>query len=48
MIERIKNWLDQGEGGDFYESYVTNRDVLVIMGTVLLISSIMIFAISLV
>jgi hypothetical protein len=28
---KIKDWLDKGEGGEFYESYVTNRDVLYTM-----------------
>jgi len=35
---KIKEWLDKGEGGEFYESYVTNRDVLytmIIMGIVI-------------
>lgn len=24
------SWLDKGDGGEFYEPYVTNRDVLFI------------------
>ena len=31
MINKIKQWLNKGEGGQFYEPYVTNRDVLQII-----------------
>lgn len=31
MINKIKQWLNKGEGGEFYEPYVTNRGVLQIM-----------------
>jgi len=24
--ERLEEWLDKGEGGEWYEPYVTNRD----------------------
>ena len=30
MRNKFKNWLDKGDGGDFYEPYVTNRDVIFI------------------
>ena len=29
------DWLDKGEGGEWYEHHVTNRDVLIIMGITL-------------
>jgi len=25
----IKNWLEKGEGGEWYEPYITNGDVLI-------------------
>ena len=28
MINKIKQWFNKGEGGQFYEPYITNRDVL--------------------
>lgn len=29
------DWLDKGEGGEWYEPYVTNRDTLIMMGITL-------------
>ena len=44
MKEKIKNWLDKGDGGNFYEPYVTNRDVLFIGALTLITSGIFILA----
>jgi len=27
---KLKEWLDKGEGGEWYEPYVTNRDLVFI------------------
>jgi hypothetical protein len=29
------DWLDKGEGGEWYEPHLTNRDVLMIIGITL-------------
>lgn len=39
MINKIKQWLNKGEGGEFYESYVTNRGVLQIMTITIIVST---------
>ena len=31
MINKIKQWVNKGEGGQFYEHYVTNRDIVQII-----------------
>jgi hypothetical protein len=31
MVEKIKKWHDKGEGGQFYEPYITNGDVVKII-----------------
>ena len=37
MRNKFISWLDKGEGGYFYEPYVTNRDLLWIsLGTLLI------------
>jgi len=38
---KLKDWLDKGEGGEWYEPYVTNRD-LVVIGIITTIVSIII------
>jgi hypothetical protein len=38
MRNKFRNWLDKGDGGEWYEPYVTNRDVLFI-GALTLITS---------
>jgi hypothetical protein len=38
----LKDWLDKGEGGEWYESYLTNRDLLTIGLYVLLGSGIIV------
>ena len=38
---KLKEWLDKGEGGEWYEPYVTNRD-LVMIGIITTIVSIII------
>jgi hypothetical protein len=30
MCNKIKKWLDKGEGGQFYEPYITNGDTILI------------------
>ena len=30
MCNKIKKWLDKGEGGQFYEPYITNGDAILI------------------
>jgi hypothetical protein len=30
MCNKIKKWLDKGEGGQFYEPYITNGDTTLI------------------
>jgi hypothetical protein len=42
MIKKIKEWLDKGEGGEFYEFYVTNRDLVSMMAVSLIFSLIII------
>ena len=42
MINKIKQWLNKGEGGEFYEHYVTNGDVVPIMILVILFSTLII------
>jgi len=27
---KLNEWLDKGEGGEWYEPYVTNRDLVII------------------
>lgn len=39
---RLKEWLDKGEGGEWFEPYVTNRDWVFIYSIVLLISLVII------
>ena len=38
MVEKIKKWLDKGEGGQFYEPYVTNGDVIILMMLTMIVS----------
>ena len=42
------NWLNKGEGGDWYESHVTNGDLLTILAVTLLGSGIIVTLISLI
>lgn len=35
------NWLDRGEGGEWYESYINNRDLIQI-GTLTIFACVMI------
>ena len=37
------NWLDRGEGGEWYEPHVTNKDLLAILG-ITLFGSVLIIA----
>jgi hypothetical protein len=38
MRNKIKKWLDKGEGGQFYEPYVTNGDVIILMMLTMIVS----------
>jgi hypothetical protein len=38
MCNKIKKWLDKGEGGQFYEPYVTNGDVIILMMLTMIVS----------
>ena len=29
-MKKINDWLDKGDGGEWYEPYVTNRDMIFI------------------
>lgn len=42
------NWLNRGEGGDWYEPYVTNGDVLRIVAFTIMISGIIVALIELI
>jgi hypothetical protein len=39
---KLKEWLDKGEGGEWYEPYVTNRDLVFIGIITAIVSSIII------
>jgi hypothetical protein len=39
----MKQWLDQGDGGEWYEPYVTNRDLVMIAIITVVASLIIIF-----
>ena len=30
MLNKIKQWLDKGSGGKWFEPYVTNKDIILI------------------
>ena len=42
-MKKIKNRLDKGDGGEWYEPYITNRDMIYIGIITLILSSIIIF-----
>jgi hypothetical protein len=29
-MRKVQEWLNKGEGGEWYEPYVTNRDLVII------------------
>lgn len=39
-MNKFKAWLNKGEGGEFYEPYVTNGDILICIGILVAVSSI--------
>ena len=39
---KIKEWLNKGDGGEWYEPYVTNRDLIIIGLITLIVSGIII------
>ena len=38
----IKKWLNKGEGGEWYEPFITNEDLIYIVIITLIVSSIII------
>ena len=42
---KLREWLDKGEGGEWFESYITNRDIIIMFIIFLFIIS-FIFGIS--
>ena len=42
-MSKLKDWLDRGEGGEWYEPYVTNRDTIGIMALTAIVSSMIVF-----
>jgi hypothetical protein len=42
LIMKIKEWLNKGDGGEWYEPYVTNRDLIIIGLITLIVSGIII------
>jgi len=42
MLNKIKKWLDKGEGGKWFEPYVTNIDVILITILTILFSALII------
>ena len=47
IIKPIKHWLNKSDGGQWFEPYITNKDVVVILLLTLIVSCIIIFGISL-
>lgn len=43
IMKKIKDWLYKGDGGEWYEPYVTNRDMIIIGIITAIVSSIIIF-----
>ena len=37
-MKKINDWLDKGDGGEWYEPYVTNRDMIFIQKTYLILA----------
>jgi len=48
IIKSIKHWLNKSDGGVWFEPYVTNKDIVIILLLTILISSIIIFSISII
>jgi hypothetical protein len=46
MINKIKQWLNKGEGGQFYEPYVTNRDIVQIIILTIITSTLIIMGLN--
>ena len=44
MRNKFRNCLDKGDGGEWYEPYVTNRDVLFIVALTLITNGIITLA----
>ena len=40
--KRLNDWLERGGGGEWYEPYVTNRDLLIISIITIIVSLIII------
>ena len=39
---KLKEWLDRGEGGEWYEPYVTNRDLVFISVITLMVGAVVV------
>lgn len=46
IIKSIKHWLNKSDGGEWFEPYVTNKDITIIILLTIIVSSIIIFGIS--
>lgn len=44
MKQKIAEWLNIGEGGEWYEPHITNRDLIYICIITLILSVIIIFS----
>ena len=42
-MKKINKWLDKGDGGEWYDPYVTNRDIIFIGIITVIISGVIIF-----
>jgi hypothetical protein len=41
---KLKEWLNKGEGGEWYEPYVTNKDLVFISAITIMVSAMLIGA----
>jgi hypothetical protein len=47
-MKKILKWLNKGDGGEWYEPYVTNKDMVHICLITIIVSTIIIFGCSLI
>lgn len=43
MKDKMINWLNEGDGGEWFEPYVTNKDVITIISISLFVGTIIVF-----
>lgn len=43
IMKNIKDWLDKYDGGEWFEPYVTNRDIVFIGTITAIVSGVIIF-----